>query len=429
MTAVLLPLATFAQGPGAETLTLRTSLDRAVKNNPQIQIAQKDYEIATAQLRQAKSLYYPRIGLNLDAVRYRNETIGLIPPELGNAVLETPVSSNGHVSNDADNLYIGRVNLVQTLYAGGRVNYTHRLSQANVRRAEIALETKQNEVEFETASSFYGLIASREKRRLAQNALVDVEKMMRQATGQHARLKVSAERYELRRKLSAIEQEEKDLRFKYLSAMGLEYFAEVEVTGTLEPRLLEQDLQTLLVWAKSNRSEVKETLIQEEVDALSVDLSMSERYPIFRLGGGVEVRNRQFPLDQTNWNAVLDMNIPIFDGLSSPARVKESRYRAAQGRLRRSQLEDAVDAEVRAAHSDLEHWSHELAAREQETTDLKATEKSYVGTRATESLAERLDYLRWRLDRSTDVIDGKLELCLANARLARALGRTVLDEQ
>ena len=427
--AALAVSAAVAQGPGAETLTLRTSLDRAIKNNPQIQIAQKDFEIAKAQLRQAKSLYFPRVGLNLDAVRYRNETIGLIPPELGNVVLETPLSSNGQVSNDADNLFIGRLNLVQTLYAGGRVNYTHRLSQANVRRAEIALETMQNEVEFETASAFYGLLAAREKRRLAQNALVDVEKMVRQAGTQHARLKASAERYELRRKLSAIEQDEKDLGFKYFSAMGVEYFADIEVDGTLDPRVIEQDIQTLLVWAKSNRSEVKETLIQEEVDALSVDLSMSERYPVFRLGGGVEVRNRQLPLDQTNWNAVLDMNIPIFDGLASPARVRESRYRAEQGRLRRSQLEDAVDAEVRAAHADLQHWANEVAARQQEEGDLKSTEKSYVGQHATENLAERLDYLRWRLDRSTDVVDGKLQLCLANARLARALGRSVLDDQ
>jgi len=431
MTAMLSTVASpaLAQGPGGETLTLRTSLDRSVKNNPRIQIAQKDFEIAKAQLRQAKSLYYPRVGLNFDAVRYRNETIGLIPPEIGNVVLETPKATNGDVSSAAENLFIGRVNVVQTLYSGGRVRYTHRLSQANVRRAEIALQTMQNEVEFETASAFFGLIAAREKRRLAQNALVDVEKMVRQATGQHTRLKVSAERYDLRRRLSAIEQEERDLRFKYLSAMGLEYFAEVEVTGALEARPIKQDMQTLLVWAKNNRSEVKETLIQEEVDALSVDLSMSERYPIFRLGGGVEVRNDDLPLDQTNWNTVLDMNIPIFDGLSSPARVRESRYRAAQGRLRRSQLEDAVDAEVRSAHSDLQHWSHELAAREQESAELKRTEKTYVGRNATGTLAERLDYLRWRLDRSSDIVDGKLQFCLANARLSRSLGRSVLDDE
>jgi hypothetical protein len=109
--------------------------------------------------------------------------------------------------------------------------------------------------------------------------------------------------------------------------------------------------------------------------------------------------------------------------------VKESRYRADQGRLRRSQLEDSVDAEVRMAFADMEHWKNELSARERELSELRKSERTYVGGRASGSLRERLDYLRWRLDRATDVVDGKLELCLANARLARALGRSVLDEQ
>jgi outer membrane protein TolC len=419
----------FAQPrPGTEVLTLRTSLDRAVKNNSRLQLAQKDYDIAKAQLRQAKSLLFPRVSLNFDAVRYRQETLGLIPSEIGNVVLETSRTS-ANQSSTTDNLYLGRLNFVQTLYAGGRMNYTNKLSKANVKRAQSALVTLQNEVEFETASAFYGLVAAREKKRLSQDALLDVEKMVRQAGSEHARLAASAERYELRRRLSAIEQEEKELRFRYLSAMGMEYFTEVEIEGDLAPKLIDQDLQTLLVWAKNNRSEVKETVIQEEVDALSVDLSMSERYPVFRLGGGLEVRNNEFPLNQSNWNAVLDMNIPIFDGLSSPARVRESRYRADQGRLRRSQLEDAVDAEVRAAHADMEHWTDELAARQRELADLKGSEKSYVGARATEPLTQRLDYLKWRLDRATDVIEGHLQLCLANARLARALGRSVLDEE
>ena len=61
--------------------------------------------------------------------------------------------------------------------------------------------------------------------------------------------------------------------------------------------------------------------------------------------------------------------------------------------------------------------------------ELNRSEKSDVGARATEPLSERLEYLRWRLDRATDAVEGRLELCLANARLARALGRSVLDEE
>ncbi|MBV9079570.1 MAG: TolC family protein [Elusimicrobia bacterium] len=413
--------------PPSEVLSLRASLDRARKNNPRLQVAEKEYQIAETKVRQAKSLFFPRATLNFDAVRYHNETLSLIPAEIGNVVLETPASTGGRVHEDT--LYIGRLNLVQTLYAGGKVDYTYRLSKANIKRAQTTLDTLQNQVELETSEAFYGLLALKEKRRLIQNALLDVEKMVRQAPNQHARLMASAERYDLRRRLSSIEGDEKDLRFKYLKALGAEYFSDIDVDGTLDGRIVEEDLQTVLVWAKQNRAELKETALQEEVDALSVGLSQAERYPVLRLGGGVEVRNDDFPLDQTNWNAVLDMNIPIFDGFSSPARVRESRYRADQGRLRRSELEDSVDLEVRAAFADLEHWKEELAARQHELGELQSAEKSYVGAKAGAPLSERLDFLRWRLNRMVEVVDAKLERALANSRLCRSMGKSVLDEK
>lgn len=411
-----------ASAATTEVLTLRASVDRAEKNNPKLQLASKEFQIARAQLRQARSLFFPRVNLNMDAVRYKQDTIGQIPPELGNVVLETSKQSN---VSGADNLYIGRLNLVQTLYAGGKVTYTYRLSQINVQRAQSALEAMQNQVEFDTEDAFYGLVALKEKRKLMQDALLDVEKMAKQAPGEHARLQAASERAELRRNLSELDLKAQDLRFAYLKVMGVEYFSDVDVDGKLETPAKPRDLQTVLVWARENRPELRETAIQEEVDALSVDLSLAERYPTLRLGGGVEVRNREFPLDQTNWNAVLDMNIPIFDGLSSPARVKESRYRAEQGRLRRAQLEDAIEMEVRAAHADIQHWTDELAARTGDLADLNGSSKSYVGpNRNNEPLSQRLDFLRWRLERSVDVIDAQLQLSIANARLTRAVGKS-----
>ena len=77
-----------------EVLTLKQSIDRALKNNPRLLSAKTDLSIAKTQLRQAKSQFYPKVNLNMDYIRYRHETIGLIPPEMGNVVLETPAGSS-----------------------------------------------------------------------------------------------------------------------------------------------------------------------------------------------------------------------------------------------------------------------------------------------------------------------------------------------
>jgi outer membrane protein TolC len=165
------------------------------------------------------------------------------------------------------------------------------------------------------------------------------------------------------------------------------------------------------------------------VDKLSVDLSMSERYPAFRLGGGLETRDGDDDRQQSNWNAVLSMSIPLFDGFSSWARVKESRYRAEQGRLRRVQLEDQVEVEIREAVGDFQHWSEEVESRQRELASVDSRRSRYFGAGQSEPLRARLDYLEWAVNAEVDVVDARYEKCLAAVRIAKAAGRSLQDKK
>src|SRR2546426_9393868 len=72
--------------PAGETLTLKASLERARRNNPRLLAAETELSIAKTHLRQAKSLFYPRVNLNMNYVRYRNETLGVLPEEFGSTI-------------------------------------------------------------------------------------------------------------------------------------------------------------------------------------------------------------------------------------------------------------------------------------------------------------------------------------------------------
>ncbi len=414
---------------GAESLTLNASLERTRANNPQLLLAGKELSIAKTQLRQAKSLYYPKVNLNLDYVRYRNETVGITSPELGGVILEAPIaaSRNDPRGNPlAQDLYLGRIGFLQTLYSGGKINTTHRLSKANVRRAESAVESTRSEVEYETTQLFYRLVALRDEQRMLNDTLVEINKLTKQTSGAHGRLALAAAQLEMQKRLSDSKQEQQTIMFKYLQSMGLELFSDVQVEGDFGADPALPELQTVLAWAKQNRTELKDTQIQEEVDQLSVELSRSERYPVFLWGGGVEVRDSEFPLKDTNWNTALTMNIPVFDGFRGYARVKESRYRADQGRLRRVQLEDQVEIEVRSAHGDWDHWKNEVEARRKQLSMLEELKKEAFGkNQSANSLSERIDYLRWRADATVSLTEAQYELCASRARLAKAVGRSV----
>lgn len=421
---LLLGLALTLSVSAAERLTLEESLDRARKNNPQLLLAAKDLSVARTQVRQARSLYYPKVNLRMDYVRYRNETLGLTSPDLGSLVLEAPIQNPDDTRSNplSQNLYVGRLGFVQTLYAGGKVTATHRLSQAGLRRAESMVDTVRQSVECQTAQNFYRLIALSKQKSLLSSTLVDIDKLAKQGGSSHTQLAFAAAQSETQQRLSDVTQLEQTVRFNYLQSMGLELFSDVEVAGELEAVGDLPDLQTALVWAKQNRAELKETQIQEEVDHLTVELSRAERYPVFLLGGGLEVRNDEFPLDETNWNTALSMNIPIFDGFSSYARVRESRYRADQGRLRRVQLEDQVELEVRTAHSEWNHWKNEVNVRRRQWDMLEQSRRQAFQSAGA---PERLDYLRWRADAGTRLIDAEYELCAAQARLSKAVGRPI----
>src|SRR5436190_19677323 len=83
-----------------EVFTLDSSLDRAYRNNPQLLESQRNLALAKISTKEAKALFYPKINLNLNYVRYKNETLGITSPEMGNVILEAPIEGpNGERGN------------------------------------------------------------------------------------------------------------------------------------------------------------------------------------------------------------------------------------------------------------------------------------------------------------------------------------------
>ncbi|MBK9922851.1 MAG: TolC family protein [Elusimicrobia bacterium] len=109
--------------------------------------------------------------------------------------------------------------------------------------------------------------------------------------------------------------------------------------------------------------EIRGTEYQREMDRLAVNLSEAERFPVVALMAGYEAQRPGLPLDPNFWNATLNVNLPIFDGFASRARIRQTRIAANQSRIERAAIEDKIAREVRTAHADLIYWQDEAAAR------------------------------------------------------------------
>jgi len=81
---------------------------------------------------------------------------------------------------------------------------------------------------------------------------------------------------------------------------------------------------------------------------------------VVAFGGGYEFSDPQFPLRTTQWNATLNVSLPLFDGFFKPRAHPPDQTAANQSRVQRAQVEDQINAEVRDAYTDVTFWQEEL---------------------------------------------------------------------
>jgi len=403
--------------------SLDQSVQRAFQNNQQILAAFEDIRVAEQRVIEAKSQYYPKVGLNFNVSRYRAEDDFVTPPDFGSTFLRANT-----VSPEEAMFTTTRLWMRQPLYAAGRMNNTVRLAQANQERARIRYEEVRNQVLYQTTRAFYDLLLERKRIRFYEelNRKVQDVGASLPATSE-ALMDVRKKQRDLRRELADLKRREEKAALTYLSIIGLELYTKIDIVGELKTAPLPLELQKLLAWANEHRLELRRTEYQQEIDKVAVSLSMSERYPTVSFGAGYQVDepdDRVFPRSEktSNWVATLNVSLPIFDGFSSRARIRQSRIQANQNQIFKAEIEDQINREVREAFVDFQFWQSEMAIREQELKNLEASISSGASgknvmdrIRAEESILEaRLSY--W------EAVHGHI---LAVARLEKAVGKTL----
>jgi outer membrane protein TolC len=142
-------------------------------------------------------------------------------------------------------------------------------------------------------------------------------------------------------------------------------------------------------------------------------------------GAGYELRDSDLALRTSNWNATINLNLPLFDGFSTLSRIRQSRDQAELGRVKKAKLQDQVFLDVRQTYQDCLHWQEEIMIRQKETQRVDALASSYPLGKA--PLAEWLQYRSWRLETHAQRDQAIYEHIVARAKLERAVGRPLDD--
>lgn len=395
-------------------LDLETSFHLAEQNNQKLLIAKEDVKLAQQRIKEARSIYFPKLGLNLNYLRYDVDSLFILPPDFGSVLLKSPDNATGE---RAASLYSMRAELKQLLYSGGRTNFTLKLAQANLDNAESRLKELQGELRFTVYEKHIGYLTAKENLELSATAYNEIILLRDDALPPEQKTELQDIKDDFRQATDDSGNKLEEAKLKFLDTLGLELYTSIDVQGKLQPEPVNMDPGKMLAWAKEYRPELKQTQLQEEMDQLGVRLSLAERYPAVTLGAGYEFRDTSFPLRVQNWAANVNFNIPLFDGLSNRARIRQSRIKANQSRYQRAELEDKVTLEIMESYREALYWQEEI---EKQKKELSLIQGQSSESRSTLPKAKIYKILLKKQLALTSAVQNQL---LSRAKLEQAIGR------
>ena len=171
----------------------------------------------------------------------------------------------------------------------------------------------------------------------------------------------------IRTRASEAAQAEQESQRAYLQTLNLELNTTVALKGNLETHPVTLDLAKLLAWSTQYRTELRQTEFQQELDALGISLSLSERQPTVGFGASYERTGNDLDIPTANWVGTLNVNLPvsISDIVYGWAKVRERRAQYRQATLKRAEVEDQIQLQVREAYDRYQFWQNELSPRQQ----------------------------------------------------------------
>ncbi len=413
-TGLLLTVSIISRAQDPErVLTLEQSVQVALQNSQALLSARDDVRIAQQRIVEARSLYYPTLAFNMNASRYRSDDYVALPDDFGSTVLSR--------SDQPDNFYAGRLALRQTIYNGGRNQANLHLAEAALAQAKIREETVRSQVTVDTVKAFFDVLLAQKRLALvgaAQRDILDLSGRVRagddfeKGTLASMAARLRREQAERRRELDAAS-------LSYLSAVGIELYTQVSLSGELNTSEELDPLAKLLARAQESRLEIRGTEYQREIDRLAVNLSESQRNPVVVFGAAYELNNEVFPLDRAFWNATLNVNLPLFDGFASRARIRQSRLIADQNRIARATVEDRINREVRESYAEVTFWESEMKGRKDDLDRLQSLVGKLGAKRSPLDLAPLRSELLAAEESYWESVHGHR---VARARLAKAVG-------
>jgi len=371
--AVMWLLQTAPAQPAAEpsALTLQQAVKIALEKNPLRKVALADTRVASADIRQARSVLMPRLTFSETATR-GDDPVYVFGSELRQRrftsadfalnKLNTP-SPFGNFSTRLG----GTWNLFDSFASWHGVNRARQMNEV----AEHQLERTGQEIVFRVVDSYYGVLLATKQLEVAEQAVKTSQSIMDRSQARFdSGLVVESDLLTAKVRMASRQQElirtrnNQDLTRAQLStAMGVAVDSLFQPAEALEERTLPVPvLQEVERQALTNRPDLKRIQSEEAAQQQSVAMAKSSFGPRVNAFAGWEMDNPTFVAGGggNNWLGGVEVQFDIFEG--GAKRAELSRERALQERVTamKQVASDGVRLEVRRAYYNLDSARQEI---------------------------------------------------------------------
>lgn len=355
-----------------EILTLEKCIELALKNNQTIKIAEQKIFSAQWKIKETFAGYLPQVNVSGTYLRKKKT-------EIEPSILQAMKSRSFSLAF-AEEIYTGRLSLEQPIYTWGKISQANRQAALAYQIArEEYLKTK-NEIVAQVKETFYRLLLAKQMVLISQEAVEVTAGHLRVTETFYKEGKVS--KYDVSRAKVQLTNAQTNL-IKAKNALKLAketlfYLLntkpdEVDVQGEMKYLPREIDLDTALEEALSNRPETKQMKLQEEIGNSLIKLTKASNKPTVILSGNYDWQNDQLSTKDwyDTWQALLVLNVPLFDGFSTRAKVKQSEANLEQIKLSRDLIIESVKLEVKQAVLNFQQAKESIEAQKENVETAK----------------------------------------------------------
>lgn len=341
----------------AKGLTLIQAIEIAMEKSPLLQAAQHQVEAAVAGVEQARAGFFPTLDLHESFTRADNSAFVFSSKLNQGRFTQADFGLNRLNNPGAMSNFRTSLSFAQPIYTGGKTGIGFQQATLHREAAAAGLDRGRQEVLFQVARAYYGLLLVQADLEVVRSAMRTAEANRDAARARfEAGLTVESDVFSANVRVSRLKEQTIVAEHQTMLAkatlndvVGLPLDQSFEASDQLTQRPARFDRPAELEErALTQRLDYLKLGLEEKALGRGIALAKAEFYPTLSANASYELNHQNFAVDgRDSWFVGVVFQWNLFNGLYDRAKVVEAKARFEEVQALRTRMVSAVKLEVK----------------------------------------------------------------------------------